>query len=132
MRRIASKTLEKKKKRWQKELKLDAWDIKIKFVSAFELGDHNTAGQIAYCYPNEKSAYIQIVNNYYRYEGYNESWNIDTLIIHELIHVMLHDKGENMPKVIKESTKFYNYEEFICDSFAKIIYDCHKNKSKKL
>lgn len=125
-RRITNRTLENKIKKWQKCLKLDGWTINAKFVPPSKLDDSNkmeVAGQVQECSPDEKVVLIYFHNKYYKLEGYGISWNIDTLILHELIHVLCWEKVIEMPTSIQDHSKFQILEEFVCNSMAKIIFD---------
>lgn len=122
-RRITIRTLENKLKKWQTILKLDGWNITAKFVPQNKLLDAETTAQVESCFPSEKVAVIIIYDKYLEHNGYNVSWNIDTLIIHELIHVLLWEKTDEMPASIQGHSKFKLFEEFLCDSFAKILFD---------
>ena len=134
-RRIADKTLRAKISKWKKTLKMSDWTIKAKFVPPHVLKEnplefeYETVAYVKSVYPDELVAEIEFNSRYYEVEGYKLSWNIDTIIIHELIHVLLHEKTEAFHPSTRESSKLYNYEEFICNSFSKIIYDQSKKKS---
>ncbi len=125
-RRISNKTLENRIKKWQHVLKLDGWTIRFKFVSPMKMeNDKFILAMVNHCSPNEKVADLLFNNKYQTYTGFGVSWNIDTLIIHELIHVHLYEKAEPFEATLNKDNidVFEAMEEFICDSFAKIIFD---------
>jgi len=124
MRKIQPSTLVKKLKKFQKWLNLDGWDIKIRYKSC----DPDTVGEIDFCEPVEKTAIINISSKYFTKEGYNVSWNLDNIIIHELIHIELWEQIDRLPIDIKEHKKFKELEEYICFRYAKIIGDMHKRR----
>jgi hypothetical protein len=111
--------LERKLRKWIKHVKLEGWDIKIRFKPLKE----DIAARIYHCSPVEMSAIIDIAVDYSDREGYGVSFNLDTLILHELIHVILWEKWDELPNTIKEHKKMELFEEFVCFHFAKIIYD---------
>lgn len=122
-RRITTKTLEQKVKKWQTVLKLDGWNIAAKFVPRSKLLDQDTIAQLESCFPTEKVAVIIIHSKYPEDKEYGLAWNIDTIIIHELIHVLFWEKTDEMPDSIQQHSKFRAFEEFLCNSFAKILFD---------
>ena len=124
-RRISLKTLEKKIQYWQKVLKLDGWKITAVFKPQHKLDpqDPDTAAQVVECWPLEKVAVIEFATNYPKHDGYEISWNIDTLILHELIHVLCWEKTTDLPENIQDHSKFQIFEEFLCNTLSKIIYD---------
>lgn len=128
MRRVLPRTLKKKLRKWQTALKLDGWDIKIKYKHCGK----DDAAEVEFCEPVERTAVINISPNYYNREGYNVSWTLDELIIHELIHVVLWEPCHSyFSSKIRGSQKFEDFEEFVCFHFAKIIGDIRRRSSKR-
>lgn len=128
--KVLQKTLDRKKRYWQKVLKMTDWNIKIKFVPKYKLSDINSIAELESISGNEKAAQIFISSSYHSYDGYNLYWNIDTIILHEMIHIKIDRQREQLNKKLIKSDKFYDFEEFICDTFSNLIYDFDK-KSKK-
>jgi len=126
MRRISDKAFEKKLRKWQHILKLDGWSISWKFVQEGRGIDNKNLAELKHCSSTEKVAQISFNNKYYLCDGHNISWNIDTLILHELLHVHLDEKSSVLPN---DNEKVVDFEEFICNSMAKIIYDFDINKT---
>jgi len=116
--------LERKLRKWVRLLKLDGWNIKIRFKAL----KGSVAAQVNHCSPVERSAIIDIAVDYSMREGYGISFNVDTLILHELIHVILWEKTEQLPIKIGEHPKLEDLEEFVCYHFAKIIYDVNQRR----
>ena len=81
----------------------------------------------------EKVAVIVINNEYYTDPQYGVVWNLDTALLHELIHVVLDEQIGRLAKKVRNNKKFReDFEEFICDKFAWIIYNHVKNRRKKM
>lgn len=125
MRKVLVSTLEKKLKTWQKRLKLDSWNIKIVYKHC---GKSNAA-RVEYCEPVEKTAIVAICPTYYNREGYNISWTLESLIVHELLHIEMWKEVEALPAAVKSRKKFQEFEEYLCDRYAKIIVDMNKRRS---
>ena len=74
--------------KWQRILRLQDWDVEIVFVRQSEIDEAD-----ARCFPNlsRKEAKIKILDpmdfHGERLEGAGSSSNIETLVIHELIHL---------------------------------------------
>lgn len=125
MRKVLTSTLETKLKKWQKKLKLEGWQIKIRYKACGK----DTAAQVDFCEPVEKTAVVNISPNYYNREGYNVSWTLDSLIVHELLHIEMWQEVHSLPAKIREHQKFEDFEEYICFRYAKIIVDMNKRRS---
>ncbi len=125
MKKLSYQTIINKLKFWQKALKIGDWDISIKIARESYVGEGIIA-EVIYCAPVEKIAKINLLNNYMKVPGYNISFNIDTIIIHELIHVVLWDKVNFLPTKFRKNKRYIESEEFICDYMAKVIYDGYK------
>lgn len=123
--RIYQSTLEKKCKKWQKVLKLSDWNITVKFASQSQIGN-NTLAMIKDVYQTEKVAIIEVLNTYYNEVGHGHKFNIDTLLLHELVHLLVWEEHDRLPPDIRKSKAFLDFEEFLCDSFAAITYDIKK------
>ena len=119
-------TLARKFRKWMKFLKLDGWDVKIGFK---DLGV-DTAAEVSYCSPIEKFAVIDVAKDLDKFEGYKMSFNLDTLIIHELMHVLMWEQVERLPGKVKNCKDFKEFEEFLCSHFAKIIFDIKERRTK--
>ncbi len=137
-RRISDRTLGTKIKKWQHILKLDGWTLTFKFIppTTFKKMEKEKSilAMVNHASPNEKVAEMLFNNKYHTYDGFGASWNIDTLIIHELIHIHLFEKSDQLEKAIPEEVEevFTQYEEFLCDSIAKIIYDLDLGEKKSI
>lgn len=133
---VRQNTLEKKLNKWKKVLKLGDWNIQIRYGSNDEMKDHDDVkeecaiGLLDACSHPEKIAKILISKNYFKEPNYPLVWNLDTLIVHELIHIILYDKVENLPKKTRDSKKMIEIEEHICDYFSRIIVDMFKRNKK--
>lgn len=131
---VRQSTLEKKLTKWQKILKLSDWEITIRYATKKDLeeigGDkeRNDIALVSDCDTAAKRATILINRNYHKMAGYKKSWNVDTLILHELIHVVVWLHSEAIPDKIYKHRKVYEFEEFICDCFADVIYRIYYNK----
>lgn len=124
-------TIRRKINKWKKVLGLDAWRIKARYVPSSELLDEDTIAQVDYCYPAERQAQIAVDENYHLNPEIDEVFNIDSILVHELIHIMLWDRTDSLPEKIKDEESITSLEEFVCNSFAKIIYDLSKSKKKR-
>ncbi len=132
---VRDSTLQKKCKRWAKALRLGDWDIMCRYATKSETTqeydskdvicfDDSTIGRLHECSIPEKIALILIRRNYFDHDAYGVSWNIDTLIIHELIHIVekVGKKNCNIPEKIKKRKDFKDLEEYNCDTFSAIMY----------
>jgi hypothetical protein len=129
MQRIKHETLQKKKRFWQTILGLSEWHIKMSFVKPKAIeGDIALLKTISNV---EKVAVILINEEYYLEPEYGTVWNLDTVILHELVHVLLDEPIRRLAKKIKENTRFKELEEWICDKFAYLVYTYVKNKRKR-
>lgn len=130
-RRALQKTLEKKVTKWKNVLKLGDWTVIIRYGTTEQVGKDNIAF-LDECSPSEKVAKIFISKTYFNCEGYDLVWNLDTLILHELIHIITHDKVHALPKSFCNHPKVVELEEHVCDAFARIVRDMYRRKSKKV
>ena len=126
---VRETTLMKRLARWKRVLKLSDWNIKIRFSTKKELDlvhkkeDKKIVfGWVEDCDPAAKRATILVNREYHKGPGHKTSWNVDTLILHELAHVVVWAQSDMIPENIKKHSKVYDFEEFVCDSFADIIY----------
>lgn len=137
---VRNSTLQKKCKRWAKALRLSDWDIICRYATRAEMEreceldrgencfDDTTIGHLHECSIPEKIALILIRRNYYAHESHGISWNIDTLILHELIHIIEIVGTNKLPKKITERKDFCEFEEYNCDSFSAILYFLYYNR----
>lgn len=128
MKRVHQSGLERKFYKWVKCLKLEGWNFKIRFKAIVpEEGNDGhkpfPAAWVEHCSPVERTAVINIATDYCARLGFGVSFNLDTLIIHELIHIILWDERDRLPTRVSNSSKFNSFEEFVCFHFSKIIYD---------
>jgi hypothetical protein len=125
MKRCKPETLQRKLDKWVRTLKLDDWDITIKY-STESLTDKDTneiTCACVSCAHSDKTAKIEVSREYYKANGHKTEWNIDILIIHELIHIILEEKVKNLSERVKENKKYLDLEEHICWVFARLIYN---------
>lgn len=121
---------------WADILGLSGWDIKTKIVdkatmnkivSSLDTKDPDPSdivmGAVVEHYPAEQAASIVFLKDADKEFGLQ--LNIDTLILHELIHVVVGEQFERLPKVAKSSPRTKELEEFICDFFARKLYKAH-------
>lgn len=139
---VQPKTLQKKCNTWARRLRLGDWSITCRYATKSEMQkldpedndepcfDESTIGRLQECSIPEKIAVVLIRRNYYDHDGYGVSWNLDTLIIHELIHIIekVGKKNSGIPRKIDDRRDFGNFEEYNCDAFAAIIYYLYFNK----
>jgi hypothetical protein len=133
IRGVKSKTLQKKCDKWKKVLRLGDWNITCRYANSSEMKDKETMneddiGVLEQCHIHEKIALILINKHYYNHNAFGLSWNLDTLILHELIHIIQSMAMQSLTKKMKESPKMDQVEEFNCDTFAAIIYFTYYNK----
>jgi len=126
--RVSRASLKQKLKYWQRKLKMSNWDIDINYCYNKDWLNDDVLGQLDYCWTSEKVARISICPTYNKTDGNNIAWNIDTLILHELIHALVYDRSISLPISSMNSPRVIEFEEFICDAMAKIIFDCTKRK----
>ena len=125
-------------KKWKQILGLNGWDFRIALVDKYSMAERIreyeadsptpsnadpediVLGCVTHCYPVEQVATIQ-----FRYDApaFFGAWvNLDTLVCHELIHVLVRDQFDRLPKAAQRSKKTGELEEFICDRFSYILY----------
>ena len=88
------KTLEKKLHRWKKVCRLGDWNINIRYATKFDedADDIDLSKDLASavnCSPPEKVALILINKEYINHPKNNFVFNIDTIILHELMHIAI-------------------------------------------
>jgi len=131
-------TLEKKLNKWKKFIKLSDWNIQIRYATKTDIDNEedinleNDLASLITCSPPEKIARILINKNYVKDPDFGKVWNIDTLILHELIHILLYKEIEALYNVVKNRRSINKLEEFVCNSMARIVYDIiHRRSLKK-
>ncbi len=122
------RTLEKKLTHWKRALKLDGWKITIRYATKTDndKGDINLEKDlacVATCSPPEQIAAILINKDYATHRSNTLVWNIDTIILHELIHILMWAYTKGLPDKVYNSRKFHELEEFVCDSVARLLFD---------
>lgn len=136
MKGVLPKTLQIRCNMWAKRLRLSDWTVACKYATKTDMDrqdpednnkpyfDDETIGHLTDCSIPEKIAVICIRRNYYDHDGFGISWNLDTLILHELIHIIenLAKANSGVPNKIKDRNDFIDYGEYICDCFASVIY----------
>ena len=137
---VRQTTLQKKCNTWAKRLRLSDWDITCKYPTKAEMEkedpaddykphfDDETVGCLMECSLPEKIAVVGIRKNYFDHDGFGVSWNLDTLIIHELIHIIEKIGKDKLPKSVISRKDFKEFEEFNCDCFAAILYYLYFDK----
>lgn len=124
---VLQRTLEKKLGRWKKHLRLTDWDITIRYGTKKEVGN-NTLACLDTCSHAEKIARVIVSKDYFKDEDFAVVWNLDTLILHELIHIVLKAEEDKIPESIRNHKRVHNLIEFTCDTFAKTIFDIKHKK----
>lgn len=133
---VRESTLAKRLARWKPVLKLSSWDITIRYAKKAELEkeqkkelkDRIILAFVIDCDPAAKRATVLVNRDYHKVAGHKQSWNIDTLILHELVHIVLWGKSDAIPEKIRNHSKVDDLEEFACDAFADIIYCIYYNR----
>lgn len=75
---------------WQQKLRLTDWDIKVSIAPALEMTYPNAQGQVRW-FADEKAANIKLVDPAdSARQSYIRPYNIEEVLIHELIHLHLH------------------------------------------
>lgn len=126
--------------KWKDLLGLAGWDFRVTLVDGYgmaerikeyELGSNNPTdpedvvlGCVTHCYPVEQAATIQFRKDAPKF--FSPWVNLDTLVCHELIHVLVRDQFDRLPKSAQKSKKTGELEEFICDRFSYILYKALK------
>jgi len=138
---VRNTTLQKKANTWAKRLRLSDWDITCRYATKADMNtidpddnepcfDDDTIGRMQECSIPEKVAVVLIRRNYYDHNGYKVSWNLDTLIIHELIHIIekIGKKNAGIVNSVDKRRDFMEFEEFNCDCFSAILYYLYYDK----
>ena len=120
-------------KKWKKIMNLSDWKIQITYADIYEYADEDSnRGLIAAAfdvYPAEKKATIHVDHNYHFVKGNNFGWNLDTVVIHELTHILLTAYRDMLSERIMNNEGFKQFEENVCDTIADLLY---KAKGYKL
>lgn len=133
---VQAKTLQKKCNVWAKRLRLRDWTITCRYATKADMEkedpdddyepsfDSETIGRLQECSVPEKIALILIRRDYFDHTGHKVSWNIDTLILHELIHIIekIGKTHAGLNKNVGARKDYWRLEEFNCDTFSAIVY----------
>jgi hypothetical protein len=132
--------------KYKKILGLDGWDLKVAICSPGSMStkimefekeeseevalmsdaDEIILGCVTHCLPVEQVATVQFRRDAPQYFG---QWiNLDTLVCHELIHIVVRSEFDRLPKSALRSKKTGELEEFICDKFSHIIAKAFDDK----
>lgn len=139
---VQPKTLQKKCNTWAKRLRLGDWTITCKYASKADMEredpdddynpsfDDQTIGRLQECSVPEKIALILIRRDYFNHTGHKVSWNIDTLILHELIHIIekIGKTHAGLNKTVGRRKDYWRLEEFNCDTFSSVVYFMYYDK----
>lgn len=128
MKKINRTSLENKLNKWKKILKLDAWNITINWVKPKTI--NNDLAEIEICSYPEKVATIAVSTHYDQHAHHGKVFNLDSIILHELIHIVFWEHVQNLPSNFTENKKFEEFEEYMCDYFSRVLIEM-KSKSKK-
>jgi len=125
---------------WQKVLKLTNWTIEFGIVSNEEMrrqteqhqpedgwheddNEDDTLAFLVWVRDEEQRAKILFNQDLKKDDEYESVFNLDTLCIHELIHIMAYREFKRLPKYIRRHKKIHQFEEWLCNRFATIIHD---------
>lgn len=130
-------------RKWKKVLGLNGYDIKIILANQKRLDevilattgskrdeDEIILGCVVECHPVEQCATIVFLRDAPIHFGFQI--NLDTLVIHELIHVLVSAPFTALPKAARKSKRTDELEEFICDKFSYLIWKAFKTDPDKL
>jgi len=121
---------------WADVVGLGGWDIKViiankKAVSEIVRSTDPKSdpedlilGAVIESYPTEQVA--SIVFDKDADKEFGMQLCLDTLVLHELIHVAICDKIDRLPKVARNSPRVKELEEWACDFFARKIFNMYK------
>jgi len=120
--------------KWKKILGLAGWDLSLAIVSdesmkariatyndepTDKFDDEIVLGCVTHCYPVEQCATVQFMREAPKHFG--TMINLDTLVCHELIHVLVRAEFDRLPKAAQKSKRLNELEEFIADRFSYIM-----------
>jgi len=120
--------------KWKKILGLAGWDLSLAICSEESMknriatfngdpidknDDEIVLGCVTHCYPVEQCATVQFIREAPKHFG--NMINLDTLVCHELIHVLVRAEFDRLPKAAQKSKKLGELEEFIADRFSYIM-----------
>ena len=97
---------------WQKELRIQDWDITVEFVRSFNMG-REAHGHCHYVRPL-KEAHIRIIDPKDVDEALLIPFDAEQTLVHELLHISMFDDSEN------GSDKDILMEQFV-NSMAKTL-----------
>ena len=119
------KKLEKLLKIWQKRLRIQDWDIKIKFARQTELGEVTgiTADGSCNVASYSKEAWILILDPVDRVDS---SDSIEHILVHELLHVAMPARELKLT-FNYDLPEFVKYEEIV-DSLSKVLMEAYNGQ----
>ena len=118
---ISIEALRKKLSFWQKKMDMADWEISIEYADSHKIGKDSVA-LIEVDERMDRMAKIFIWDQYHKTEHYNVRYNLDTVIIHELVHAFINEPMRPIPAKIRKRTYLHDFEEWLCDNFADIMY----------
>lgn len=138
--RLTKKEVRESLEYWQKVLKLTNWTIEFGIVSEDDMTraceeyqpeggwprgeeDYSAHAFLVWVRSDEQRARILFHKELKDDSEYDSVFNLDTLCIHELLHIMFEPWFKRLPKYIRRHKKVYDLEEWLCNRISRIIYD---------
>lgn len=140
MSRLSKKEVRESLEYWQKVLKLTNWTIEFAVVTEEQMlktieenppeggwspedEDGSAHALMEWVRPEEQCARIMLHREMKDDPEYGSVFNIDTVCIHELLHIMFDSQFKIFPKYIRTHKKIHSFEEWLCNRFSRLIYD---------
>lgn len=140
--RLTKKEVRESLEHWQKVMKLTNWTIEFDIVSEKVMieqikeyqpeggwhdgpddQDDSALAFLVWIRREEQHARILFHKDVKKDGEYGSVFNLETLCIHELIHIMLDRQIQSLPNYIRKHKKIHRLEEWLCNRFATIIHD---------
>ena len=138
--RLSKREVRESLEHWQKVLKLTNWTIEFGIVSEKQMlqqvqenqpdggwhadeKDDSAVAFLVWVREEEQRARILFHKDLKKEAEYGSIFNIDTLCIHELLHIIVAQEFQRFPKYIRRHKKIHAFEEWLCNRFATIIHD---------
>ncbi len=140
MKKLSKKEVRESLEHWQTVLKLTNWTIEFAVISEENMLEEILENQpeggwsqsdleesasafLVWVRQDEQCAKILFHEDMKDDVEYGSVYNLDTVCIHELLHIMLNEQFGLFPKHIRTHKKVHLFEEWICNRFSRIIYD---------
>ena len=109
--------------KWAEILKLNDWEIVIKFDDKLE------SKAIVNFYGQVKQAIIRLISvEEYEKRKFDFKWDMEETIVHELLHLKLESLMRTIPKSVYTIAEFH--EECLIEELARVLLEQHRRGNR--